>query len=400
MKKRLFFVFAATLAAIALFSWVSGRQSGHDGHAATEAEAHDGEEADVEHIRLTEKQIQTTGLRLSTVEQRQLNTLVTANGSLVLRPGSKGEVAALMGGLVRSILVREGQAVQRGQVVATIENTDIVSLQREYFTASRQADLARQEVDRQQTLAQNGAGVRKTLQQAQSDLRVAQATLTGIGRQLAQLGISTKAVAEGRFVSVFQLRAPISGTVSRLSATVGAYADMQTPLMQICDNSAVECDLNVFERDLQKISNGDRVALTLSNQSGVSLSGTVYGMNDHFNDGTKSVAVHVRLDAAPGVRLFDGMYVAARIATGRKQCEALPAKAIVNVEGKSYIFALNKDKKGSDYEFSRHEVTTGVSEDGYTQVSLCKHLTADSQIVTDNAFYLASLTGEHGEHAH
>lgn len=400
MKKRIFFILSATLLAVAIFALLVDRESGQSANETTEAEEHHDEEADVEHIRLTEKQLKTIDLRMSAVENRELNTLVSANGSLVLRAESKGEVASLMGGLVRSILVHEGQHVQRGQVVATIENTDIVGLQREYFSASRQCELAREELSRQQTLAQGGAGIKKSLQQAESDYRVAQATLTGLGRQLSQLGISTQAVAKGNFVSVFSLRAPISGTVSQLSATVGAYADMQTPLMQIRDNSAVECDLNVFERDLSKISNGDRVTMTLANQPGTQLSGRIYGMNDYFNDGTKSVAVHVRLDPVQGIRLFDGMYVAAKIATGRQQCSTLPARAIVNMEGKNYVFALNAKSAKGEYEFSRHEVTTGTTENGYTQVALCKHLGNDSQIVTANAFYLASLTGEHGEHAH
>ena len=50
--------------------------------------------------------------------------------------------------------------------------------------------------------------------------------------------------------------------------------------------------------------------------------------------------------------------------------------------------------------FSRHEVSTGVSQDGYTEISLCKHMTKGKKVVTDNAFYLASMTGEHGEHNH
>ncbi len=167
--------------------------------------------------------------------------------------------------------------------------------------------------------------------------------------------------------------------------------------MKIRNNGAVECDLNVFEKDINKVKAGNRVLLSLTNQPGVNVSGHVYGMNQYFNDGTKSVAVHVKLDATRNAKLFDGMYVSGQIATGRQQCNALPSKAIVKVDGKDYIFALNHAPKGGSYSFSRHEVTTGVSQNGYTEVSLCKHIQKGQKIVTDNAFYLASLTGEHGE---
>ena len=68
--------------------------------------------------------------------------------------------------------------------------------------------------------------------------------------------------------------------------------------MKIRNTQAVECDLNVFEKDLAKVKVGNRVTINLTNQPGVKLSGTVYGMNQYFNDNSKAVAVHVKLDAA------------------------------------------------------------------------------------------------------
>ena len=182
-----------------------------------------------------------------------------------------------------------------------------------------------------------------------------------------------------------------------MAASIGSYADMQTPLMKIRNNQATECDLYVFEKDIDKVKNGDRVMVSLTNQPDVVVSGHVYGMNEYFKDGTKSVAVHVKLDATRGAKLFDGMYVSGKIATGRQLCVALPSKSIVNADGKQYIFALNNAPKGGVYSFSRHEVTTGVSNDGFTEVSLCKHIRRGQKIVTGNAFYLASLTGEHAD---
>jgi membrane fusion protein, heavy metal efflux system len=162
---------------------------------------------------------------------------------------------------------------------------------------------------------------------------------------------------------------------------------LQTPLMKIRNTQAVECDLNVFEKDLAKIKVGNRVTLNLTNQPGVKLSGTVYGMNQYFNDNSKAVAVHVKLDAASvksylhsssgnthGGKLFAGMYVSGKIATGSQQCLALPSQAIVNADGKQYVFALNGAPSKGIYSFSRHEVTTGASDGKYTEVKLCDHL--------------------------
>lgn len=413
--KRIVLIVAVTAIAWAGFAFFA-KQTGSEAHAHEE---HEHEEVDFDHIPLTAKQVSTVDLKMGEAVEREMDATIDAKGSLVLRAQAMGDVASLMGGIVKSISVKEGQFVQKGQVVATVENTDVVSLQREYYSAAKECELARKDMERQKLLAQNGAGIKRSLQQAQKDYHVAHANMLGIGRQLAQMGISTAAVAKGKFTTAFPLRAPISGIVSEMTASLGSYADMQTPLMKIRNTQAVECDLNIFEKDLAKVKVGNRVTLNLTNQPGVKLSGTVYGMNQYFNDNSKSVAVHVKLNAASvksylhstsgnthGGKLFAGMYVSGKIATGSQQCLALPSQAIVSQDGKQYVFALNGSPSKGNYSFSRHEVTTGSSDGKYTEVKLCDHLlkgknrTAVKKIVTENAYYLASLTGEHGEHAH
>lgn len=392
MIKRFILVAALTVITFVGFSFLSQSK------AETSESENQEEEIDFQNIPLSEKQVKAVDLKMGEAQEREMDAMLHVNGSLVLRAQDMGNVSSLMGGIVKNVYVKEGQMVSRGQVVATIENTDVVTLQREYYTAYKESEMARLELDRQKTLASAGAGIKKTLQMSEKNYKVAQANLLGTGRQLQQMGISTKQVAKGKFTTVFPLRAPISGIVSDMQASLGSYADMQTPLMKIRNNHAVECDLNVFEKDIAKVKVGDQVLVSLTNQPGVNVSGRVYGMNQYLNKGTKSVAVHVKLDAKRGAKLFEGMYVSGQIATGRQLCMTLPDKAIVSADGKQYVFALNQQhSKGGTYSFSRHEVTTGVSNNGYTEVALCKHLKKGQKIVTDNAFYLASLTGDHGE---
>lgn len=385
-------VAALTVITFVGFSFISQSK------AETSESENQEEEIDFQNIPLSEKQVKAVDLKMGEAQEREMDAMLHVYGSLVLRAQDMGNVSSLMGGIVKNVYVKEGQMVSRGQVVATIENTDVVTLQREYYTAYKESEMARLELDRQKTLASAGAGIKKTLQMSEKNYKVAQANLLGTGRQLQQMGISTKEVAKGKFTTVFPLRAPISGTVSDMQASLGSYADMQTPLMKIRNNHAVECDLNVFEKDIAKVKVGDQVLVSLTNQPGVNVSGRVYGMNQYLNKGTKSIAVHVKLDAKRGAKLFEGMYVSGQIATGVQLCMTLPDKAIVSADGKQYVFALNQQhSKGGTYSFSRHEVTTGVSNNGYTEVALCKHLKKGQKIVTDNAFYLASLTGDHGE---
>lgn len=232
--KRFFIIAAATVLALVGFSCFS---QGKDA-AGEEEEAG----TDFQNIPLTARQVKTAGIGFGKAKERDIDETLSVNGHIVLRAKDKGNVASLMGGVVKSIFVTDGQHVRKGQTVAMIENTEIVSLQREYYSTSKDCEFARLDMRRQQMLNGNGAGIKRNLQEAEKEYSIAKAKLQGIAQQLAQLGIPATGASKGRFVTTFPVKAPISGTVSNITASPGSYADMQTPLMSIRDNAAVECD--------------------------------------------------------------------------------------------------------------------------------------------------------------
>lgn len=386
--KRIIIIVAATVVALVAFTFFSQGKAEESGDAGTET--------DYLNIPLTASQVRTAGLGFGQAKDRDIDASIEANGQIVLRAKDKGDVSSLMDGVVKSIFVSDGQHVSKGQTIALIENTELVSLQREYYSTSKDCEFARLDMQRQQKLNKSGAGIRRNLEQAERDYSIAQARLKGIARQLAQMGVGTAGAAQGKFVTTFPVKAPLSGTVSDVKASIGSYVDMQMPMMTIRNNDAVECDLNVYEKDINKVHIGDAVQLSVTNEQGKTAYGRVYGMNHYFTDGTKAVAVHVRLLSGKE-NLFDGQYVNGQIAVGRQRSATLPTKAIVHSDGKDYIFALNGKPDKDGYHFSRHEVTTGVTGNGYTAVKLCKHIQKGQEIVTGNAFYLASMVGDHGE---
>ena len=94
------------------------------------------------------------------------------------------------------------------------------------------------------------------------------------------------------------------------------------------------------------------------------------------------------------------MYVTGIISMGKQNVPALPDDAIVNANGKQYVFVLEKKhKEGNDvkYQFKQMEVVAGVSELGYTQIDFVAPISKNATVVTSNAFYIASMTADHGE---
>lgn len=371
------------------------KQESHAAHAGEE-EGHD------EAVELTQEQMETVGIRLGTVEQRNLKNVVRVNGVLKVVPQDRAEVASLVGGVVHRIMVTEGSRVGKGQVVAWIENTEIVELQKNYLTAVRQCQAAAIDYQRQKGLAQYGAGVKKTLQQARSAYEIAKVERDGIARQLRQLSVNPARVARGHITSRIPVYAPIAGVVNRVSAATGSYADMQKPLMEITNTAGIYADLKVFEKDVYAIRPGQAVDMVLTNRPSVKLQGVVKNVNAAFDGKTKAVSVFVSLKGRGG-RLIPDMAVSGLIDTGRTASDAVPEDAIARIENVPYLFLLEKEATEKGHKtchFRKVRVATGVSELGYTQITPVDALPSGSRIVTANAFYLASMIGEHGSHAH
>ncbi len=390
MKKT---IMIFTAAAAVLFAACSGQEK-KDGHEEN-GEAHGSD------IELTDAQLKTVGIALGGVEKRNLGNVVRANGSLRLNPQDRGAASSLMAGVVKTVNVVEGQRVGRGAVVAYISNMEIVDMQKNYLSAVREAAFAKQEYRRQKSLASQGAGVEKTRQQASAGYAVAEANRTGLARQLEQIGISPESVARGNITTRVAVKSPISGIVSKVNVSVGSYVDMQTPIVEVTDNSAVYCSLDIFARDADKVRPGQKVDMVLTSDPTVRLAGTVGGINRTIDPVSKTMSARVSINAGPVRSLVSGSYVTALISRGSEEVSAVPDDAIVMAEGRKYIFVLDGKKRENGtvvYHFRRSEVAVGVSELGYTQITPVDKLPAGAEIVRSNAFYLASMTAEHGEH--
>lgn len=371
----------------------------------TEAEKEIPEEAHGEslEIEVSEAQMKAVDIQLGQIEQRELNSIIRVNGEMALDPQKKAEVTSLVGGIIKQILVIEGKYVNAGQIVAYLENTEIVELQKNYLTTKKEALIAEQENRRQNELSSQGAGIEKTLQQASANYEITKAQLTGLEKQLKQISISPEQVSAGNMVTQVPIKAPISGTISKINVSIGSYIDMQTPLMSITDNSSIHCDIKVFEKDINSVRIGQEVDITLTNQPGVNFKGQIYEINKSFEGDSKAILVHVNIKDKKDVRLIPGMYVTGLINTGRQKTDAVPNDAIISNEGKKYIFVLEKEAQEDGakmYHFERVEIIAGISELGYTQITPVNKLEEGVTIVKSNAFYLASMSTDHGEHGH
>lgn len=358
---------------------------------ATEASAPEA----INRVSLTANQIKTAGIELGTIEMKNLATAIKANGLLSVPNQNKALVTSVTNGTIRTLTVQPGNYVHKGQVIATILNPDIAQLQQQSQTTQSQLLLAQQEYQRQKELVEGNAAPLKNLQKAEAELSALKATQKSQQMQLSALGISPSATNHGRIVTSIPVLAPISGTVSEVSAQIGSNVDASTPIAQIVNNSQLHLDLFVFEKDLPKVKAGQRIHFTLTNSAGKEYDAQIYSIGTAFASQSKTIPVHaVVMGNKAG--LIEGMNVTAIISIGNAVLPAVPSEAIVSNGGQDYIFMVQK-QDDKETVFERVPVAKGVSDIGFTEITPVSDLKPGSGIVVKKTFFVLAKMVNTGE---
>jgi cobalt-zinc-cadmium efflux system membrane fusion protein len=373
--------------------------------ATTETKHEEGEETVAS---LSPEQIQAVGIAYGNVEMKELTATISANGTLKVPNDKKASATSLFGGTISTINVQVGDRVSKGQIIATITNPQFVQLQEEYLTANSQITMAEQEYNRQKELFDNNAGVRRNLQNAEAELRTLRTKRASLQQQVQLMGINPSKLSNSNLKTGLVVTAPINGTVSNVIAQIGGYVDVSAPVAEIVDNSSLHLDLNIFERDLPALKVGQVIHFTLTNNPNNEYDAEIFSIGAAFENQSKTIPVHAKVKGKK-TGLIDGMNITGIVSLNNVLTPAVPKDAVVNADGKYYIFIVadKQPAKHADEEHDEHinfekiEVSIGISNMGYTAITPVTKLPKDAKVVTKGAFFInakLSNSGGHDDH--
>ena len=398
MKKYITLIFAVSV----LLTGCKKESEATETKEATEVEKPD-EHEDPNVAHFTEEQIKTVGIQMGSIESKELSNTIKVSGMLTVPNQNKAFVTPSYSGIVRSLYVQPGSYVSKGKVIATISNPDLIVMQQQLQQVNGQIRMAELEVTRAQQLYKGNAAPLKKFQQAQTDLATLRSQRSGLQKQLGSIG-----AAQG-YSSSLAVRAPISGTVSKVIAQIGSNVDMASPIAEIVSNAALHLDIYVYEKDLGKVQPGQTIHFTLTNSPGKEYDAKITSIGTAFEGESKTVPVHAQV-VGDRAGLIDGMNVTAVISLDNQTAASVPTEAIVNDKGQDFIFIMqNKDDKEGDNKktveekeisFEKIPVAKGVTDLGYTQITPLKPMPPNAKIVTKNAFFILAKLNNKGEEGH
>lgn len=335
-------------------------------------------------VVLTANQFKTATIELGRIERRTLSSTLKTSGKLDVPPQNMVSVSAPFGGFLQSTEMLQGKQVRRGERIAVIQNPEYIQLQQDYIDNKSQLEFQKAEFERQEALAKENVNAQKSLQQAKASYHSKLAVVNGLHAKLKLINIDFSALDRGEIVSTINLYSPINGFITDVNFNIGSFLNPTDILFKIVDTGHLHAELTVFEKDVSRIMKGQKVRFVLAG-SDVERSATVYLIGREIS-ADRTIRIHCHLDKEE-TDLLPGMYLNAIIELRDHPVKALPESAVVAFEGKHYIFVEGKTPK----EFQRVDVTAGVKESGFVEVTVDDSRVNDStNVVVRGAYTLLS----------
>lgn len=331
-------------------------------------------------VTLNTKQLANTGILLGRVEEKNMSSIIRVNGKIDVPPQNMVSVSMPLGGYLRSTKLLPGMHINKGEIIAVMEDQQYIQLQQDYLTTRSKLNYLEAELQRQKELNQSKAASDKVLQQTQMEYTTQKITLGALGEKLKLIHINPQTINESAISKSVNIYSPINGFVSRVNVNIGKYVNPADILFELINPEDIHLNLKLFEKDLDKLFIGQPlVAYTNAHPEKKYACEISLISKDLLEDKTADVHCHFeKYDNA----LIPGMYMNAEIQLKNNKTLAVAEDAIVNFEGSAYVFLPLGNNR---YQLT--PVETGIKENGYLELKNAKQLLG-KEIVTKGAYTL------------
>lgn len=329
-------------------------------------------------VQLSPEQIKNADITIGRTEEREMHQSLKVNGVVDLPPNNLISVSIPLGGYLKKTSLIPGAKVNKGSLLATLEDQQYIQLQQDYLTAKTRLQFAEADFKRQKGLNETKAASDKTFQQAQSDFSSQKIMVYSLAEKLRLLGISPEKLTENNITRSISIYSPINGFVSKVNANIGKYVSPADVIFELINPDDLHIRLTVFENDAAQLAVGQKIVCTTNSQPGVKYMATVHLITPNIGD-DRSTEVHCHL-LTKTKDLLPGTFINAAIELNNSKVTAVPEGAVVKWKNKQFVFT-----EENNHQFRLVPVETGNTNNGFTEI---KSQIPSKPIVTKNAYTL------------
>lgn len=324
------------------------------------------------------------GITVMKVGDAEIRDLLRIPGSIQVDEQRMARIGAPVTGRISDIDVVLGQHVKRGQVLATVNSTELAQNQLAYIKALQQISLQSKAVERAKALLDADVIAPAELQKRESELSGAKADLIAARNQLMVLGMSQanidKLSRSAQMDTFSNINARIAGTVISRKINLGQVVQPADELFVVADLSTVWAVAEVPEHQIDLIEKGQEVDIEIPAIYEKPIKGKLIFVGDVVNPETRTVTVRSEI-LNNKQEIKPDMLVSMLVLSKPTKKLSVPAQAIVRENDKNYVFVQIAPNK-----YRLREVTTDEEYQG--NVAVINGLSAGETIIVEGAFHV------------
>jgi cobalt-zinc-cadmium efflux system membrane fusion protein len=341
-------------------------------------------------VELTDAQLKNVNIETGKIERKSISSLLKVNGKIDVPPQNMVSVSAPLGGYFKATKLLEGMHINKGEVIAVMEDQQYIQLQQDYLTAKVRFGSTEKEFQRQKDLNISKASSDKVFENAQAEYLSQKVLIKSLSEKLKLIGINPNNLNENNISRSIKIYSPIEGFVSSIKMNIGKYANPTDVLFELINPSDIHLALTVFEKDINKLSIGQKVIAYSNNNLGKKYNCEIILIGRDISP-ERTVIVHCHFEQY-NKSLIPGMYMNAEVEVATNSAFVIPNDGLVRFEGKQYIFTqINKNK------FEMQEITTLNTENGFTQITLSDNTDIINKTIVTKGAYTLLMTMKNTE---
>lgn len=298
-------------------------------------------------------------IAVAPVQQKSVSRSKLVTGTVEADPTRTVKILAPVAGRVAELDVSLGDAVKKGQRLATIDSGDLAQAVADAEKARATVKLTKSAFERATGLNKAGGLALRELEQAQNDYRQATSELKRAEARLEVIGDSGTVSGQRQII----LTAPIDGTITALETAPGDFIDNATESMMTISNlEKVWVTASVQEKDLSFVQKDERVEVTLLAYPGEVFSGRVQVISQLLEADTRRNKVRISFDNPYGIFKLN-MFASVRFFAPATQSILVPSSALFIVNDTTSVFV-----ETAPWTFQRKPVVIDSDYEGSTIV--------------------------------